>query len=267
MSARAGLVAIALLLGCPQKPDSHPPDDDGGNATSGPPEPTPAAKCGSTATMLADPARTLPHGAAMVALIELGEPTIADALAQLSAHARDEHTALPVRSAFSIAQWSWEVPLVQSVLQRAGFVAGELAAVHMDDVPPLWIMPLGCSLADAIAMLERDASLSVRDLGEAAIASPVAGSPFAFDVLLHRDAIALVATGKGREALAAWREPAPDTGLPAPKAGGVVAKIERAPIRMLLRPSGLVGPDAVSTSAVERRYRVTATAVVALDDA
>ena len=260
MSARAGVVVLAMLLGCPQKPDPHPPDD-GGNTT------TPAPTCGTAATMLADPSRTLPHRATMVATIELGDPTLADALAQISSHARDRHSALPVRSAFSIAQWSWEVPLVQSVLQREGFVAGELAAVHLDEVPPLWIMPLGCSLADAIAVLEHDASLSVRDLGEAAIASPIAGSAFAFDVLLHRDAIALVATGKGREALAAWREPAPDTGLPAPKAGGVVAKIERAPIRMLLRPSGLVAPDAASTSAVERRYRVTATGVVALDDA
>ncbi|HWB80588.1 MAG TPA: hypothetical protein VG755_36750 [Nannocystaceae bacterium] len=265
MSARAGLVAMAMLLGCPQKPDPHPPDDDGGSATT--PEPTRAPTCGGAATMLADPSRSLPHGATMVALIELGDPTIAEALAQISDHARDEHTALPVRSAFSIAQWSWEVPLVQQALQRQGFVAGELAAVHMDAVPPLWIMPLGCSLAEALAVLEHDAQLSVRDLGEAAIASPVAGSTFAFDVLLHRDAIALVAAGKGREALAAWRDPAPDTGLPAPKAGGVVAKIERAPIRMLLRPSGLVAPDAASTNAVERRYRVTATGVVAIDDA
>lgn len=265
MSARAGVVAIVVLLGCPQKPDPQPPDD-GGDASSGAPEPAATPTCGDEATMLADPARTLPHGATMVAMIELGDPALPDALAQISAHARDRHSALPVRSAFSIAQWSWEVPLVQGALRSVGFVAGELAAVHMEDVPPLWIMPLGCSLDDAIAALERDASLGVRDLGEAAIASPVAGSTFAFDVLLHRDAIALVAKGKGRDALAAWREPAPDTGLPAPKAGGVVAKIERAPIRMLLRPSGLVAPDAASTSAVERRYRVTATAVVALDD-
>jgi hypothetical protein len=153
---------------------------------------------------------------------------------------------------------------VQSVLTSAGFVAGELAAVHTDEVPPMWILPLGCPIADAIARLQHDERLAVRDLGDAAIAGPAPGTEFAFDVIVHRDAIALVAAGRARDVLAAWRQPPPDTGLPAPLPGGVVATIERAPIRMLLRPSGLVAPDAASTSATERRYRVTETGVVAL---
>lgn len=263
MIRAAQLVPIVLALGCPRTPEPTPPDDPATtDADAVPVAPT----CGDATTLIVDPAVTLPHHATVAALLELGDPALDGALVRLSEHARGEQTAIPVRSAFSIAQWSWEAPLVRATFERLGFVAGELAAVHTDDAPPLWILPLGCELARAIETLSRDAQLTVKDLGDAVIATPRAGSAFAFDVVLRKDAALLVAAGRGRDALAAWRERASVDGGAIVVPGVVLAEIERAPIRMLVRPSGLVAPDATSTHAAERRYRVTADRVLALDE-
>jgi hypothetical protein len=264
--ARAGLVTMLVLaLGCPRAtPELVVPDD---RDATGPEhaEPTMPAACGDGSTVIAEPARTLPELATTTALLELDDPGFDAALAQLASHARSEGNDLPVRTAFSIAQWGWEVPLVREAFAREGFVAAELAAAHFDDAPPLWILPLGCELERAIARLEADHGLVLRDLGDAAIASPVAGSRFPFDVVVRADAIALVAAGRARVALAAWRrEPLPG-GLTAPSPGSVLAQIERAPIRLLVRPTGLLGPEAPSTSATERGYRALADGVVAID--
>jgi len=258
------VLAGMLALGCPRGPDPRPPEDTSGRSTE--PEPPAAAPtCGDASTVLIDPARSVPTAATMAAILALDDPALADALEVLSEHARDRPSALPVRSAFSIAQWSWEVPLVRDTFARAGFVAGQLGAVHTDELPPLWILPLGCALEAAIAKLHEHDELELRDLGDIAIASPRAGSSFPFDMIVRADAIALAPAGRAREALAVWRRQPTGTGAPVVAPGAVLAEVARAPIRMLVRASGLLRPDAPHTTALERRFRVTAAGVIALD--
>ncbi|MBX7080178.1 MAG: hypothetical protein K1X88_13360 [Nannocystaceae bacterium] len=248
MIARALLLAAALVpaTACPRTDPVRPPDATAGD-DGGPPPTRP--RCGDGHTALEQPA-LLPATASLVAVIELDAATLPASLATLSRWAHDGRAALPVQLAFSLAQWRWQVPLVREQLARAGFVAAHLLAVRLDDAIG-WVLPLGCSMDDAIAALQRDPAWHVNDTGGAAIATAHADGPAPWDLLVREGVVALVPAGRARAWLSAWSRGASDSALGPPSLAAAALALPAAPIRLRARTTGLLPTGAVDTAAAE----------------
>lgn len=242
---RAWLGLLVAALGCPRAPEPVPPDGEETHEPRDVGDDTPApSRCGSDDTVFTDEA-ALPTFATLVATLVVHHEALPEALQRLGAHVSgDGGGGLPVPDAFAVRQWTWQVPLVASSIDALGLGTGELVAVH-GSVGMLWVVPLGCSIEDAIPRL-RD-RFELNDVGTAVIATPLGERKIAHDVLVLPNALVLVPPGRARAVLTAWSTPM-SIGGPPPLRQRVYA-LAPAPIRLVVRPVGLVEPGGTAEAA------------------
>jgi hypothetical protein len=241
---RAAFV-LALALAACERP-----------ASPAPPEPVPAQR--SAAAPAEPPVCTdvpafadlawVPATATMLAVLDLGEPSVAPALAEVSKLARAPGHGLPIATAFAMANWSSEVPLVRGTIDALGMNPGALAQVELEGVRA-WVWPAACDLDRLEPRTVGELRLRWRDAAGFSVASASTerrgDAPFPFDlVALPGDRFALVAAGRGPGFAEALARPQP---TPAPPSlAAALASIDPAPVRAAVRDRGLLDPSSTS---------------------
>lgn len=242
MPRSAWLLALGLT-GCPgprTTPAAKPPQP-----TSTPDKEPVASTCPSVA-----PFETLswvPPSAEAVSLIDLSDDALPEALANLSAGARTPERQLPIRVAFALGQWAWQVPLLRSTLSRAGFEPQQLVHIALPDGTSAWAWPPSCDLETLTANLQRGWSLSLRTTpyGAVAVAGLTeSGEPaFPYDFLAY-GASAYVLVPAGRAHAVAQRLAERSSNPSTPSLGETAGALEPAPIRLVVRAGSLLTPGA-----------------------
>jgi hypothetical protein len=250
----------ALLLalgGCPQPSTTTPPT---------PPEPEPEPAPTIVACPTDDPFTTMgwvPPAAESVALVALRSDALEGSLRQLSEGAKSPDRKLPIRLAFALGQWTWQVPLLRSTLASAGFDPAQLVHISLPDGASAWAWPQSCDLPTITANLEAAWGLPVRSTPYGAVAvAPVSASDegvaFAYDFIAYgASAYLLVPAGRAQAVASRLAERPSDPG--APSLGQTAAELDPAPIRMVVRTGSLLTPGA-EAEAPDRvsRHRVAA---------
>ena len=170
-------------------------------------------------------------------------------------HARGEGHGLPIELAFSVGQWSWQVPALRASLRSVGLAPAHLLYVRTEKDPSgAWLLPHACDLDELKARTTEAWGLSWRTRVEGALGSAPTG--FAWDVLaLPGDRIAFVPAGGG----GAWTEALqPDPGRPSP--GKEIDVLPDAPIRGFVTGQAFVDPRA-TTIPSDQVVLATATSV------
>jgi hypothetical protein len=258
MRTRCALIVLVLAGGCPRGriPDGGLDEgfDDG---------PQELERCGEGDEHMRD-YQLVPRTSLLAASIDLGSADLDGALEQLRTHAKTAN--LPVRAAFSLGQWYWQVPLLRDTLARQGLATGELVAIAMDDGLAGWVAPLGCTQDEAIATLAAHGS-KVTDAGTIAVVPAVPGET-AWDLVIGPGQfVTLAPAGRGRELAAALGEhdSPPPTG---PTPGDRLAALASAPVRVVVIGHGFTTGGTLAPSGA-RALRASADAIddVALADA
>lgn len=239
---RAWCVAVLLgVAGCPQ-PTITPP------TTTPEPEPEPAAIVACPAD---DPFTTLgwvPPSAESVALVELRSSALEGTLRQLSEGAKSPDRKLPIRLAFALGQWTWQVPLLRTTLSSAGFDPVQLVHVSLPDGASAWAWPQSCDLPTLTDNLADAWGLSVRSTpyGAVAVAPPSTGDEgvaFAYDFIAYgASAYLLVPAGRAQAVAARLAERPSDPS--APSLGQTAADLDDAPVRLVVQTGALLMPGA-----------------------
>ena len=222
MQSRTRAVVLLLLFACDRR-------------TTTPPEPPPA--CGSGGERFAEYG-FVPPTVRAAARLRLDDPSFDASLSALTEAARGEGHGLPIDLAFAIGQWSWQVPLVRSTLQRAGHRPSELLYLQTSTGISAWAWPSSCDLAVHTDAAKRGWSLAVKPSAYGAVAR--GGETFAYDVLYYRDAFVALAPAGQAPALAQSLAAVP-VGSEGPAPGDVLASAA-APIHLLVRGRSLVDP-------------------------
>lgn len=260
--ARA-LVVLALACGCPHgrgPGDEGPPDPTDAPTTDAPPtdegsEPE-LPRCGDGDEHVRD-LHVVPREAVLVGAIDLRADGLASALEKLRDHVGN--AGLPVRAAFALGQWHWQVPLLVDTLGRRGLVTGELVALAMDDGLGGWVLPLGCTQDEAIATV-RAHGAEVQDAGAIAVVAAVHDET-AWDLVIGPGSIAtLAAAGRGRELVARLGPGAPPTSPAPPSAAERLAAIEAAPVRVVVLAHGFTTSGTLADGTA-RALRASADAI------
>jgi hypothetical protein len=257
---RRAVVVLVLACGCPH---GQVRDDGDDGSTTDPPPPSEPVRCGDGDQHMRD-YLFVPRASLLAASIDLSSPEVDAALAKLRDHASTAD--LPVRAAFSLGQWHWQVPLLRDTLARRGIVTGELVAIAMNDGLGGWVAPLGCTQHEAIATVRARGS-KVDDAGTIAVVAAIANET-AWDLVIGPGSIATLApAGRGRElaarleaglaaSLAARGEAA--TGQPMP--GDRLAALAAAPVRVVIVGHGFTTGGTLSQAGA-RALRATADAI------
>lgn len=242
-SAPHGLAFALVLSGCPSPPQTP--------AVSTPEAPPPSAPAVTMCTG-AEPFIGLgwiPPSTEALALVDTRAPTLSDALAQLAEGARSPERTLPIRVAFALGQWSWQVPLLDSTLERAGFDPAQLVHVTLPDGDSAWAWPQHCDLETVQANIATGWGLSVRTTpyGAVAVAGLTAeGEPdFPYDfIALGAAAYLVVPAGRARAVAQRLAERSLDPANPG--IGDTASTVDPAPIRVLVRSGALLTPGAAA---------------------
>ena len=195
-----------------------------------------------------------------MASIDLGDAQLQPALERWVEHARGPEHGMPIGLAFALGQWNWQVPLVASTLQRAGYAPAELVYVRMDDGTSAWIWSMACGLDQAVAATEAAWPVRVRRGVSAAIGTPTqskaetsGNTSFPFDVVfLEGERAALVPAGRGAsfvQDLVDSRGPRPGADAAGAHPGAVLAQVPQAPIRLVWGGRALLDPGRDTTEA------------------
>lgn len=259
MSRARALLLCAVTTACPAGGSTTTPDTTGDTATDTRAEGLPTPRCDRPPVSF-DPAASLPHDATMAAVLSLDDDALPAALARLATHAKGGSSRLPVAIAFSLAQWSWQVPLVRAHLEDLGFGGAELHAFVLGGIPA-WSLPRGCTLEESLLRLQRDDRFTVKDTGGEVIATAIDPARSAYDVLARGDVVVLCPHGKVRTLLAAWRPPAPGGALETAPPVVAVHALAPAPVRVAVRMTALLEPDAPETHAGAVTLRANADAI------
>ncbi len=241
---RAWCIAGVLgVVGCPQ-PTTRPPT----TAPFSEPDPDPPAivACPSD-----DPFTTLgwvPPSAESVALVELRSDALEGTLRQLSEGAKSPDRKLPIRLAFALGQWTWQVPLLRTTLSSAGFDPAQLVHVSLPDGDSAWAWPQSCDLPTLTDNLARAWGLSLRSTpyGAVAVAPPNTtdgGVAFAYDFIAY-GASAYLIVPAGRAQAVASRLAERPTDPSAPSLGQLAAELDDAPVRLVAQTGALLTPGA-----------------------
>lgn len=277
--ARRCVGLLALGLACHPAHGSRAPADgttsdaspaDADDGASREPEPAAAdpAPCGPAGERFEDHA-WVPAGAGAVASIEVDAPELPGALQALAEHVRAPGHGLPIPLAFSLGQWSWQVPMLVTTLRHAGFRPAELVLVR-DELDAAWVWRSTCDLDDAVARIEAAWSVEARRTVEGIIATPrpAAGDgppAFPYDVLLlPGERMAVVPAGRGSAVLDRFGRPAPAVGLAgatAATAGRRLDALAPAPVRLVVLGRGLLDPAATTAEHEALTLRATAAGV------
>ncbi len=257
---------LALASGCPHR---HVQGDDGAPdsapvATDEPPPSEPELpRCGDGTEHSRD-LHFVPRDVVLAGAIDLRAHGLALALGKLRDHVGN--AGLPVRAAFALGQWHWQVPLLVDTLARRGIATGELVALASSDGLGGWVLPLGCTQDEAIATL-RARGVDVQDAGTIAVVAAVEGET-AWDLVIGPGAIAtLAAAGRGRELAARLGPGARPTSPTPPTPAERLAAIEAAPVRVVVVAHGFTTSGVLADGSA-RALRATAEAIddVALQD-
>ncbi|MCA9653839.1 MAG: hypothetical protein H6712_19610 [Myxococcales bacterium] len=270
--ARRMLALGAWLLACRPTAAPDPPDDPGpvdppavSPQAEEPLEPEPCGEPGASFEAHAWIPATVPAAAS----IALDDPDLGAALARLAALTRSDAHGLPIPLAFSLSQWSWQVPTLVATLRQAGFQPAELVFVAGDEADHAWVWASACDLDEAERRIEAAWHLRSRRVVEGVIASPEpAEDPqapaFPYDLLmLPGERFALVPAGRAAAVLRRWDRPAPSMGLgpAAPGAGPRIDALEPAPVRLVVQGRALLDPSAETAPESARSFRITADAL------
>jgi hypothetical protein len=211
--------------------------------------------CGDADDRFVD-AAALPADASMIAVLD-GDAAVLDAaLARLEQHVRGGAAGLSVPTAFALGQWRWEVPLVRRSFATIGVATGGIAAVQLAPVgagvgPRVWAAPLACPVEQLVAALD---GFEIQDTGGVVIATPRDRTRFAYDLVVRPDTVVLCPEGAARRILAAWDRPV------APTAGTTLRQhvfdLEAAAVRIAVRETGLLGPDARASNTATHLVRI-----------
>lgn len=245
MHRPAWLLALGLT-GCPGPRTAVPP--------APPPAPTPNVEPALDACPAVTAFETLswiPPAAEAVTVIDLEDETLPEALANLSEGARTPERQLPIRVAFALGQWSWQVPLLRSTLTLAGFEPQQLVHIALPDGTSAWAWPPSCDLETLTTNLARGWSLSLRatPYGAVAVAGLTeTGEPaFPYDFLAY-GAAAYVLVPAGRAHAVAQRLAERSNNPSKPGLGQAVDALEAAPIRLVVRAGSLLTPGAAASA-------------------
>lgn len=240
---RRVLLSALLVVGCP-KPTTVPNGDPAPDAES----PSPPPPQSMTACPTDEPFVTLgwvPSSAEALVLIDMNAAGLPDALAQLSEGANSPERQLPIRVAFALGQWTWQIPLLRTTLSQAGFAPAQLVHVMLPDGVSGWAWPQSCDLATIADNLDRGWGLTLRRTayGAAALAPRTDGGALAFPydfIAYGGSAYLLVPAGTAQAVAQRLAERLADT--PSPGLGEQAAALVPAPLRLSIRNRALLTP-------------------------
>lgn len=264
MQTRAiGCVVWFAMLGCPQQTPTTSPVD------------TPPVDTTSVDTTSVEPAvRTcsddppafvslawVPPQARAVTHLQLDDPDLDASIEHVVAAAADTRRELPIRTAFSLGQWKWQIPLLRTTLAQAGFAPSALVHVMLPDGTSAWAWPPACDLEQVRTNVANGWGLTLRNTAYGAIARAAADdgeSAFAYDfVAWGASANLLVPAGRATtttQLLGAPRE-ASTTVTPS----DLVLGLADAPVRLAVRVDDLLASQAeASADATITTHRVDA---------
>ncbi len=259
---------VALMLSCRPGPD--PTTVPGTGPATTPEPPVAPASCGAPGGRFEEHAWAPPDAPAVLS-VALDDPGLTDALAHLVAHTRGSGHGLPISLAFSLGQWSWQIPVVVATLRQAGFEPAELVFVADAQARHAWVWRSACDLDQAVAQIEAAWGLRSRRTVEGVVATALPTEPaapgFPYDVLmLPGERFALVPRGSASALLGLWSRPAPATslsGAPPATAGRRLDDVAAAAIRGVFSGRALLDPSATSAPDEPRTLRVIADGVAA----
>jgi hypothetical protein len=202
-----------------------------------------------------------------VASVQVDAPELSRALWALAEHARTPGHGLPIPLAFSLGEWSWQVPVLAATLRQAGFRPAELVFVSDDAADHAWLWRSTCDLDEAIERIEATWAMDARRTVEGMVATPRApatGSDtpaFPYDVLLlPGERMALVPAGRASVVLDRLGRPGPSLGLgsaPAATAGRRLDELDPAPVRLVVLGRALLDPAATVADHEAQTLRAT----------
>ena len=251
------LFAFAALPGCRPASQSAPVGPTSPEPV--PVETTPATPvdCGprgerfSTLGWVPTPARVL-------AAVELADPTLKEATSTLRAGTQDTAHKLPIRTAFSLGQWTWQLPLLQRTLANAGFYPDQLVYVSLPDGTSIWAWASSCDLETATQHVEASWGLTLRATPYGALGlapRDESGTPlFAYDLIVWGASFfALVPAGRGPGTAQQIGEPRTSqaSGL-----SGPLASLEAAPLRLVTRTDDLMAPGGATPQDTMLGHRI-----------
>lgn len=235
------IVALLGVPGCPQPtttPSASPPE----------PDTKPAAVVACPADAPFSTLGWVPASAESVAAVELRSGALEATLRQLSEGAKSPDRKLPIRLAFALGQWTWQVPLLRTTLSSAGFDPAQLVHVSLPDGASAWAWPQSCDLPTLTENLAHAWGLNLRSTPYGAVAvAPVSaaneGVAFAYDFIAYgASAYLLVPAGRAQAVASRLAERSSDPG--APSLGQTLADLDEAPVRLVARTGALLTPGA-----------------------
>ena len=246
-SPLAALWAL-LAVGCP-KPATTPSTSPDTAETPSPAPETSVVECPAPEPFAS--LRWVPPRAEAATVIALDDPGLPEALALLQQGVRSPERQLPIRVAFALGQWTWQVPLLRTTLERAGFSPAQLVHVALPDGTSAWAWPPSCDLETLRANLERGWSLTLRTTpyGATAAASrtPEGDLAFPYDFVAYgASAYLLVPAGKASAITQQLAERSPEPG--ASNLGEQAVGLQPAPLRAAIRNTALLTPGAPASN-------------------
>jgi hypothetical protein len=251
----------ATLLGCPRAPAdpvTSTPGLDVARSNDAVPEPAVGpAQCGSPDARFSDYA-WVPDDSRLTAAVAREDPELPAALDLLASLRASEAVALPIHADLAFANLRLQLLGLERVLASLGLAPAELVELHGPAGDVVWVWPSDCPSAElASAALARFGVQLRLDFERPGIRSGAGSTDFPFDLIqVHERHVALAPLGRG-PVVAAWlskiRE---DPEGPGP----ILATLEPAPIRAVLRGPALLGDAPASTrDSSPLSIRVTAT--------
>lgn len=273
LRGRAAVLLVTLVVACHESspPTIAPASDTAAQPRESPP-PEAEFSCGPGDERL-DRYDFIPAGARVAASVDLAARDLEPALERLTEHARGSQHELPIDVAFALAQWSWQLPLLRSTLDRGGLQPGELVFVQLPESLPVWFFRATCDLDELLDHVRGTWGLDVRRSVDAVVATPQAEDApgFAYDlVVLPAGRLALVPAGSASALLEALQSPSPSLGAgPTPPSPGErLQSVDAAPIRVVVQGRGLIGGEgSLGRDGSDRSLRVTAERVLTDEEA
>ncbi|MCR9164206.1 MAG: hypothetical protein ACE37F_17735 [Nannocystaceae bacterium] len=250
------MAMLGALSGCPtQRPAPQAPEPD--------PQPPATAVLACPADAPFTTLGWTPPSAESVAVVDLRADALDETLRRLSEGAKSPDRQLPIRLAFSLGQWTWQVPLLRTTLASAGFDPAQLVHVSLPDGASAWAWPQSCDLPTLADNLATAWGMRVRSTPYGAVGlvpSDASGDEvaFAYDFIAYgASAYLLVPAGRAQAVASRLAERGSDLG--APSLGQIASELDEAPVRLVVRTGALLTPGATA-DAPDRvsRHRVDA---------
>ncbi|MDC0720012.1 hypothetical protein [Nannocystis bainbridge] len=228
--------------------------------TTGPIAQVPEDMSKQTCPQVQDPIGDLewiPADARVVALFDLGDPGVDDAAAEL-ARASATTPGMPVVAALGLGFVATQLHILRRQLADAALTPRELLLLHDPAGAVVWIVRVRCDLAVLQNTLARAWGVTSRTTAAGPLAEPDPARGFPHDlVFLGDDRLALVPAGAGGK-LRRWLEGQagpPDLGERRGETPGqALARLDPAPIRVVLAGRGLLAGDAASAPRTVRAW-------------